>query len=67
MKNLLLPGLCLLLLFACATTSAQNKIPVNEPDQNKPKLFTNLPDKIPVDINDLKNLITAETGKAGKP
>ena len=64
MRNLQLPGLCLLFLFACATASAQhNKIPVNEPDQNKPKLFTNLPDKIPVDIADLQNLVNAEAGK----
>ena len=54
MKYLLLPGLCLLFCFTCASTSAQNKIPVNEPDQNKPKLFTNLPDKIPVDIINLQ-------------
>ena len=63
MKNLQLPGLCLLLIFTCATSSAQNRIPVNEPDQNKPRLFTNLPDKIPVDINELKNLVNAENGK----
>jgi len=63
MKNLLLPGLCLLLLFTCATAPAQNKIPVNEPDQNKPKLFTNLPDKIPVTITDLDRLLSAENGK----
>ena len=63
MKNLLQQGLCLLLIFTCATTSAQNKIPVNEPDQNRPKLFTNLPDKIPVDINTLQTLISSETGK----
>ncbi len=63
MKNLLLPGLCLLLLITCAKTSAQNKVPVNEPDQNKPKLFTNLPDKIPVDINELQSLVNAENGK----
>ena len=63
MKNLLLPGLSLLLLFTCVRTSAQNKITANEPDQSKPKLFTNLPDKIPVDINELKKLVTAENGK----
>jgi hypothetical protein len=63
MKNLLLPGLCLLLIFSCATTSAQNRIPVNEPDQNKPKLFTNLPDKIFVDISELQNLVNTENGK----
>ena len=63
MKYLCLPGLCLLLFFTCATTYAQNTIPVNEPDQNKPKLFTNLPDKIPVDIITLQSLLNAETGK----
>ena len=63
MKYLCLPGLCLLLSIFCATSYGQNRIPVNEPDQNKPKLFTNLPDKIPVDINDLQSLIGAETGK----
>ena len=63
MKNLLLSGLCLLLLFPCVNTSAQNKITVNEPDQSRPKLFANLPDKIPVDINELRNLVNAENGK----
>jgi hypothetical protein len=63
MKYLQLPGFCLLVLFSCATASAQNKIPVNEPDLNKPKLFTNLPDKIPVDISLLQSLLTTETGK----
>ena len=63
MKNLLLPGLCLLFLFTCATTSAQNTVPVNEPDQNRPKLFTNLPDKITVNVADLQTLVNAEAGK----
>jgi hypothetical protein len=63
MRNLQLQGTCLLLFFICATASAQNKIPVNEPDLNKPKLFTSLPDKIPVDISTLQNLINTETGK----
>jgi hypothetical protein len=63
MKYLLLPGISLIMLFTCSTVSAQNSIPVNEPDLNKPKLFTDLPDKIPVDINTLKNLMNTETGK----
>jgi hypothetical protein len=63
MKYLQLPGICLLLSFICATTSAQNKIPVNEPDLKKPKLFANLPDKIPVDISSLQSLLNAESGK----
>lgn len=63
MKNLLQQGLCLLLILACVTSYGQNTIPVNEPDQNKPRLFTTLPDKIPVDINTLQTLINTEAGK----
>ena len=63
MKNLQLQGLCLLFILTCATSFAQHKIPVNEPDQNKPRLFTSLPDKIPVDINTLQSLVNTEAGK----
>jgi len=63
MKYLQLQGLSLLLFFICATTFAQNKIPINEPDLNKPKLFAGLPDKIPVDISSLQSLLNVENGK----
>jgi hypothetical protein len=63
MKNLQLLGFCLSLSFVCIKASAQNSIPLNEPDRNKPKLFSSLPDKIPVTIADLQNLLNAETGK----
>lgn len=63
MKNLQLPGLVLSLFFYCAIASAQKNIPINEPDKNKPKLFTDLPDRIPVDISNLENLMNVETGK----
>jgi hypothetical protein len=63
MKLQLLPGLCLSLLLICATASAQEKIPVNEPDLNKPKLFNDLPDKIPVHILDLQALVNTSAGK----
>ena len=63
MKNLQLPGFVLSLFFYCGIASAQKNIPINEPDQNKPKLFTNLPDRIPVDISHLENLIHAEPEK----
>jgi hypothetical protein len=63
MKYLLLPGLCLLLSLFGITALAQDNVPLNEPDQNKPALFSNLPERIPVDINNLKSLMTAETGK----
>jgi hypothetical protein len=65
MKYLKLSGFCLLCMLTCAIASAQDKVPLNEPDYNKPKLFNNLPDQIPVDITELKNFISgnAETGK----
>lgn len=63
MKNLQLLGICLTLTIICATTSAQDAVRVNEPDHNKPRLFNNLPDKIPVHILDLQGLINSETGK----
>jgi hypothetical protein len=63
MKLQLLPGICLSLLLICATASAQEKIPVNEPDLNKPRLFNTLPDKIPVHILDLQALVNTGTGK----
>jgi len=59
----LVPGICLIVLFTCFSASAQNRIPVNEPDLNKPKLFSSLPDKIPVDISTLQSLVNTETGK----
>jgi hypothetical protein len=63
MKNPQLPCICLLVLFACVNAPAQTTIPVNEPDLNKPRLFTHLPDRIPVDITLLKNLLKAGPGK----
>jgi hypothetical protein len=59
-------GLCLTCLLACARISAQtNKVPINEPNLNKPRLFDNLPDRIPVDKIELKKLLAGsfETGK----
>ena len=62
MKSLL-PGICLIMLFISISASAQKPVPINEPDQNKPRLFSNLPDKIPVDISTLQSLVSTETGK----
>ena len=65
MKYLQLLGTCLIALFALShvSASAQSSVPVNEPDLNKPKLFSNLPDKIPVDVNTLQGLINSDNGK----
>lgn len=47
MKNLRTPLLCASLMVCSLFSLGQaQKIPINEPDYNRPKLFTNLPDKI---------------------
>ena len=47
MNYLKLSGPGLLFILCCATGFAQNRSTINEPDYNKPALFSNFPDKIP--------------------
>jgi hypothetical protein len=63
MNYLKLSGPGLLFLICCATGFAQNRATVNEPDYNKPALFANFPDKIPVTIDELKNLFSNDAAK----
>ncbi len=63
MKNLhvTLCSLAALVYSVCA--SAQNeKIPINEPDYNKPRLFSNLPGRIGVSLSELELLVEAPVG-----
>lgn len=65
MKYLKPYGFSLSLIFCCAISFAQDRVVLKEPDHNKPTLFSSFPDKIPVEINELKNLFshTAAKGK----
>ena len=64
MNYLKLYGFSLSIIF-CTISFAQNRVVLREPDLKKPTLFTTLPDKIPVDISELKSLFsnTAAKGK----
>ena len=62
MKNLVKGIICLPLFFICLQSNAQ-KLPVREPDMNRPSLFQNLPNKISCRINDLSVLLASEIGK----
>ncbi len=64
MNYLKLYGFSLSIIF-CTISFAQDRVVLREPDLKKPTLFTNLPDQIPVDISELKNLFsnTAAKGK----
>ncbi len=52
-------------IMLCSFTSfgQEQKVPVNEPDQNKPKLFSNLPDKISVSTEKINALVTSPVGR----
>ena len=65
MKNLRTPLLCLFaMLFSLCSFAQNEKDPINEPDLNKPKLFSNLPDRIPVSIEKIKDLLNAPVGNS---
>lgn len=58
-------GVVLSLLLCSLYSVAQEKIPANEPDYNKPRLFTNLPAAISIDSKSLTDLLTDDV-TAGK-
>ncbi|HWR33990.1 MAG TPA: hypothetical protein VN451_10700 [Chitinophagaceae bacterium] len=63
MKNLRTPVLCASLMLCSLFSMGQTqKVPVNEPDHNRPKLFNNLPEKIPFNPDNLLSLQNRQTG-----
>ena len=65
MKNLRTYVLCTSMVLTSIFAVAQDqKIPVNEPDYNKPHLFDNLPTRIPFDPANFTGLISKQTGTA---
>lgn len=64
MKNLRTAVLCAGLALCSLGSYAQEKPAlVNEPDYNKPKLFTGLPDQVQLNTEDLGNLFNAQLGR----
>ena len=65
MKNLRTIACCFSLSLYCITSSAQQKtIPLNEPDLNKPELFKQSPDKIPLEVFEVASLLTTPVGES---
>lgn len=62
MKYLQTGSLILLSCF-CYLSSFGQKVPVNEPDYNKPKLFHDLPAKIAIERNVLLSVFQAKEGE----
>jgi len=54
-----------LLMAACTSSFAQEqKLPVNEPDYNKPKLFADLPQRMDLHLTVLENIFQLQVGSA---
>ena len=68
MRNLsiiILSACCMLFSLCSLAQGAQNKtIPINEPDNNKPKLFADLPDRVDFNPNNLANLLELKVGQS---
>ncbi|MBS1633816.1 MAG: hypothetical protein JST10_14725, partial [Bacteroidetes bacterium] len=68
MKIVSITVLSFLFIFSAFRSWGQNeKIPLNEPDYNKPKVFQNLPDTIPVEASSLASLFSLSKGQKVAP
>jgi hypothetical protein len=63
MKYLNNTGLVLLFFILYTTVHAQQNATLNEPDLNRPTLFDSFPNRIPVDISELKSFFSNEAAK----
>jgi hypothetical protein len=66
MKKLKAFALCVLLSIACIRSSAQTNIPINEPDYNKPKIFSDLPQQMVLQTAEADQLFNLKAGDATK-
>jgi len=68
MKNLIVTLVTVCISFCSLATAAQalptKKLPLNEPDYTKPKLFADLPDRIDFNPNDLLKLFELQAGQS---
>lgn len=62
MKNLTNGLLCL--FFCCTSIAASAQPPINEPDFKKPALFSDVPEKVTVNVHDFENLLEAALGQS---
>jgi len=66
MKNFRTSVVCasLVLYSFCSSAQTGETIPVNEPNYNKSKLFQNLPDNVPVSMENIGTLFTTAVGRS---
>ena len=59
-----IPVFILLSCFYLQSSAQQTTVAINEPDYNKPKLFADLPDKMPLDVSSIENFFSLRTGSS---
>jgi hypothetical protein len=65
MKTVITAASCVLLsLTALTSFSQEKKIPINEPDYGKPRLFSDLPQKMSMDVVSLEPLFRLTVGNS---
>lgn len=66
MKHLRTSAVCasLMLYSLCSSAQSADKIPVNEPDYNKTKLFQAIPENVPVSLDNITTLFQSAVGTA---
>jgi len=66
MKNFRTTAVCasILLYSLCSSAQTGDKIPVNEPNYNKSKMFQNIPDNVPVSLDNIGSLFTSPVGRS---
>lgn len=62
MKTLKTIAITALFGLSFLSSKAQEKIPINQPDYNKPKLFEDLPQKMNLTISDMESLFDLSVG-----
>ena len=66
MKILKTSVFCALFCACYFNSSAQEEIPLNEPNYNKPHLFRDLPQKMRLQVSNLENLLELPVGASVK-
>lgn len=64
MKNLRTAVLCAgIVCLSCTSFAQEHQAPLNEPNRNKPRLFTQLPDRIDLRTDAISDLFNAPVGQ----
>jgi hypothetical protein len=62
MKTLTIIAICAIFSLGFLRSGAQEKLPINQPNYNKPKVFDDLPGKMNLTISDMESLFDLSVG-----